>query len=241
MNIHPGAGGTESQDWAEMLYRAYTRWAEKKGFKLEVLDFLEGEEAGVKNVTLLISGLNSYGYLKHENGIHRLVRISPFDANKKRHTSFSAVHVSPELSENVNIEVQEKDMRIDTYRSSGAGGQHINKTDSAVRITHHPSGIVVACQSERSQIKNKATAMKMLKARLYELAQEEKEKEIESKSGERKDISWGNQIRSYVFHPYSMVKDLRTGIETSDVNGVMDGNFDPFIDASLRNIKRNKS
>ena len=241
LNIHPGAGGTESQDWAEMLYRAYTRWAEKKGFKLEVLDFLEGEEAGVKNVTLLISGLNSYGYLKHENGIHRLVRISPFDANKKRHTSFSAVHVSPELSENVNIEVQEKDMRIDTYRSSGAGGQHINKTDSAVRITHHPSGIVVACQSERSQIKNKATAMKMLKARLYELAQEEKEKEIESKSGERKDISWGNQIRSYVFHPYSMVKDLRTGIETSDVNGVMDGNFDPFIDASLRNIKRNKS
>jgi peptide chain release factor 2 len=240
LNIHPGAGGTESQDWAEMLYRAYTRWAEKKGFKLEVLDFLEGDEAGVKNVTLLISGLNSYGYLKHENGIHRLVRISPFDANKKRHTSFSAVHVSPELSENVNIEVQEKDMRIDTYRSSGAGGQHINKTDSAVRITHHPSGIVVACQSERSQIKNKATAMKMLKARLYELAQEEKEKEIESKSGERKDISWGNQIRSYVFHPYSMVKDLRTGIETSDVNGVMDGNFDPFIDASLRNIKRNK-
>ena len=241
LNIHPGAGGTESQDWAEMLYRAYARWAEKRGFKLEVLDYLEGEEAGVKNVTLLISGLNSYGYLKHENGIHRLVRISPFDANKKRHTSFSAVHVSPELSEDVNIEVQEKDIRIDTYRSSGAGGQHINKTDSAVRITHHPSGIVVACQSERSQIKNKATAMKMLKARLYELAQEEKEKEIESKSGERKDISWGNQIRSYVFHPYSMVKDLRTGVETSDVNGVMDGNFDTFIDASLRNIKRVKN
>lgn len=241
LNIHPGAGGTESQDWAEMLYRAYARWAEKRGFKLEILDYLEGEEAGVKNVTLLISGLNSYGYLKHENGIHRLVRISPFDANKKRHTSFSAVHVSPELSEDVNIEVQEKDIRIDTYRSSGAGGQHINKTDSAVRITHHPSGIVVACQSERSQIKNKATAMKMLKARLYELAQEEKEKEIESKSGERKDISWGNQIRSYVFHPYSMVKDLRTGVETSDVNGVMDGNFDTFIDASLRNIKRVKN
>ena len=241
LNIHPGAGGTESQDCAEMLYRAYARWAEKRGFKLEILDYLEGEEAGVKNVTLLISGLNSYGYLKHENGIHRLVRMSPFDANKKRHTSFSAVHVSPELSEDVNIEVQEKDIRIDTYRSSGAGGQHINKTDSAVRITHHPSGIVVACQSERSQIKNKATAMKMLKARLYELAQEEKEKEIESKSGERKDISWGNQIRSYVFHPYSMVKDLRTGVETSDVNGVMDGNFDTFIDASLRNIKRVKN
>lgn len=240
LNIHPGAGGTESQDWAEMLYRAYARWAEKKGFKLDILDYLEGEEAGVKNVTLLISGLNSYGYLKHENGIHRLVRISPFDANKKRHTSFSAVHVSPELSEDVNIEVQDKDIRIDTYRSSGAGGQHINKTDSAVRITHHPSGIVVACQSERSQIKNKATAMKMLKARLYELAQEEKEKEIESKSGERKDISWGNQIRSYVFHPYSMVKDLRTGVETSDVHGVMDGNFDTFIDASLRDIKRVK-
>lgn len=240
LNIHPGAGGTESQDWAEMLYRAYVRWAEQRSFKVEILDYLEGEEAGIKNLTLMISGINAYGFLKNENGIHRLVRISPFDANKKRHTSFTAVHVSPELPDDIDVDIQDKDIRVDTYRSSGAGGQHINKTDSAVRLTHHPTGIVVACQSERSQIKNKATAMKMLQARLYELAQEEKEKEIEAKSGERKDISWGNQIRSYVFHPYSMVKDLRTGVETSDVSGVMDGNFDPFIDASLRNITRSK-
>jgi len=234
LNIHPGAGGTESHDWASMLFRAYSRWAEQKGFEVDIVDYQDGEEAGIKNVTLLIKGINAYGFLKAENGVHRLVRISPFDANKKRHTSFVSVHVSPEISDDVEIDLNEKDMRIDTYRASGAGGQHINKTDSAVRITHAPTGIVVACQNERSQIKNKATALKMLKARLYELANEEKQKEIDSKSGERKDISWGNQIRSYVFHPYNMVKDLRTGHETGNVHAVMDGDFDPFIDAWLR-------
>ncbi|MDH5720875.1 MAG: peptide chain release factor 2 [Spirochaetia bacterium] len=234
LNIHPGAGGTESQDWADMLYRAYLRWAERSGFAVDIIDYQEGEEAGIKNVTILVKGLYAYGYLKAENGIHRLVRISPFDSNKRRHTSFSAVHVSPEISEDIEIDIQEKDLRIDTYRASGAGGQHVNKTDSAVRITHAPTGIVVACQNERSQTKNKATAMKLLKARLYERAEEEKQKEIESKSGERKDISWGNQIRSYVFHPYNMVKDLRTGHETGNIQAVMDGDFDAFIDAFLR-------
>ncbi|MCB1200682.1 MAG: peptide chain release factor 2 [Leptospiraceae bacterium] len=234
LNIHPGAGGTESQDWADMLYRAYSRWCEKSQFNVAVVDYQEGEEAGIKNVTLHVKGTNAYGFLKAENGIHRLVRISPFDANKKRHTSFAAVHVSPEISDDVEIDINEKDLRVDTFRSSGAGGQHVNKTESAIRITHHPTGIVVACQTERSQIQNRETAMSMLRARLYELAQEEKQKEIESKSGERKDISWGNQIRSYVFHPYNMVKDLRTGQQTSDVQGVMNGNFDPFIDAFLR-------
>jgi peptide chain release factor 2 len=234
LNIHPGAGGTESHDWADMLFRAYSRWAEKKGFKCEIIDYNAGEEAGIKNVTLYIQGANAYGFLKAENGVHRLVRISPFDSNKRRHTSFVSVHVSPEISDDVEVEINEKDLRVDTYRSSGSGGQHINKTDSAVRITHMPSGIVVACQNERSQIKNRSTAMKMLKARLYENAQEEKQKEIDSKSGEKKDISWGNQIRSYVFHPYNMVKDLRTGYETADVHGVMDGEFDPFVDAFLR-------
>ncbi len=236
MNIHPGAGGTESQDWAEMLLRAYTRYCERVGFSVEMLDYQEGEEAGIKNATLYVKGQNAYGFLKAENGIHRLVRISPFDANKRRHTSFAAVHVSPELSDDVQIEVLDKDLRIDTYRSSGAGGQHVNKTESAVRITHIPTGIVVACQTERSQIQNRETALKMLKARLYEKAQEEKQKEIEAKSGERKDISWGNQIRSYVFHPYNMVKDLRTGHETADVHGVMNGEFDEFIDAYLRQL-----
>lgn len=234
VNIHPGAGGTESNDWADMLYRAYVRWAEKKGLNISIIDYQEGDEAGIKNVTLLIKGPNTYGYLKAENGIHRLVRISPFDANKKRHTSFAAVHVSPEIFDDVEVEINDKDIRIDTYRASGAGGQHVNKTDSAVRITHAPTGIVVSCQNERSQIKNRATAMKLLKARLYELAQEEKQKELDKKSGERKDISWGNQIRSYVFHPYHMVKDLRTGHETSDAQGVLDGDFGPFIDAFLR-------
>lgn len=234
VNIHPGAGGTESQDWADMLYRAYLRWAEQHNFSIELIDYLEGDEAGIKNVTLLIKGENAYGYLKAENGIHRLVRISPFDSNKKRHTSFCSVHVSPEISDDVEVDINEKDLRIDTYRSSGAGGQHINKTDSAVRITHQPTGIVVACQNERSQIKNKSTAMKLLKAQLYELARQEKAEEIESKAGERRDISWGNQIRSYVFHPYNMVKDLRSGHETGNVQAVMDGAFDPFIDAFLR-------
>lgn len=234
LNIHPGAGGTESHDWADMLFRAYSRWGENRGFKVEIVDYQAGEEAGIKNVTLYIQGINAYGYLKAENGVHRLVRISPFDSNKRRHTSFVSVHVSPEISDDVEIEINEKDLRVDTYRSSGSGGQHINKTDSAVRITHNPTGIVVACQNERSQIKNRSTAMKMLKARLYELAQEEKQREISSKSGEKKDISWGNQIRSYVFHPYNMVKDLRTGHETADVHGVMNGAFDPFIDSFLR-------
>jgi len=241
LNIHPGAGGTESHDWAGMLYRAYSRWAESKGFDVEVVDYQEGEEAGIKNVTMLIKGVNAYGFLKAENGVHRLVRISPFDANKKRHTSFVSVHVSPELSDDVDIDINEKDIRIDTYRSSGAGGQHINKTDSAVRITHFPTGLVVACQNERSQIKNRSTAMKILKARLYELARDEKQKEIDSKAGEKKDISWGNQIRSYVFHPYNMVKDLRTGYETGDVHGVMDGDFDPFIDSYLRQLSAEKN
>lgn len=234
LNIHPGAGGTESHDWADMLYRAYARWCEKKGYNATVIDYQEGDEAGIKNVTLQIKGPNAYGFLKAENGVHRLVRISPFDSNKKRHTSFASVHISPELPDDIDIEVNEKDLRIDTYRASGAGGQHVNKTDSAVRMTHQPTGIVVSCQNERSQIKNRATAMKMLKARLYELAQEEKQKEIEEKAGERKDISWGNQIRSYVFHPYNMVKDLRTGYETSNTQAVMDGDFDAFIDAFLR-------
>lgn len=234
INLHPGAGGTESQDWADMLFRAYSRYIEKAGFTGNVVDYQEGEEAGIKNVTIHVKGSNAYGFLKSENGIHRLVRISPFDANKKRHTSFAAVHVSPEISDDVEIEINDKDLRIDTYRSSGAGGQHVNKTDSAVRITHFPTGIVVSCQTERSQIQNRDTAMSMLKARLYEQAKAEKEKEIDSKSGERKDISWGNQIRSYVFHPYTMVKDLRTGHQTGDAQGVMDGNFDPFIDAWLR-------
>jgi len=239
VNIHPGAGGTESQDWADMLTRAYMRYGEKAGFNVELIDYQEGEEAGIKNATLLVSGPNAYGYLKAENGIHRLVRISPFDSNKRRHTSFAAVHVSPEISDDVEIEILEKDLRIDVYRASGAGGQHVNKTESAVRMTHLPTGVVVSSQTQRSQIQNRLTCMKMLKARLYEMARAEKEAEIESRSGERKDISWGNQIRSYVFHPYSMVKDLRTGEETSQVQNVMDGDFGPFIDAFLRNKKRN--
>ena len=233
LNIHPGAGGTESQDWADMLHRAYTRWAERKGFQINVIDHQGGEEAGVKNVTLLIKGEYAFGFLKSENGVHRLVRISPFDANKKRHTSFASVHVSPELPDDVEVDLQEKDLRVDTFRASGAGGQHINKTDSAVRISHIPTGLVISCQNERSQIKNRSTAMKMLKARLYELAISEKKKEIESKSGERKDISWGNQIRSYVFHPYNLVKDIRTGHETGNIQAVMDGGFDSFMYAYL--------
>ena len=234
LNIHPGAGGTESQDWADMLYRAYRRWAEYRNFNVDLVDYQEGEEAGVKNITLLVKGRNVFGFLKSENGVHRLVRISPFDSNKRRHTSFASVHVSPEISDDIDVEIQEKDIRVDTFRASGAGGQHVNKTDSAVRLSHMPTGIVVSCQNERSQIKNRGTAMKILKARLYEMAQKEKQKEIESKSGDRKNISWGNQIRSYIFHPYNLVKDLRTGYETGNIQSVMDGNFDPFIDAYLR-------
>ncbi len=236
VNINSGAGGTESQDWAEMLLRMYTRWFEQKGFRTETVDIQPGEEAGIKSATLIARGTNAFGYLKSENGVHRLVRISPFDSNKRRHTSFASVHITPEVDDNIDIEVDEKDLRVDTYRSSGAGGQHVNKTDSAIRLTHIPTGIVVACQNERSQHKNRATAMKMLKARLYELEQQKMKDDIESRSGEKRDVAWGSQIRSYVFHPYKMVKDLRTNHETSNVDSVMDGNLDPFIDAYLKSL-----
>lgn len=235
-NIHPGAGGTESQDWAEMLLRMYTRYFEKKGFHVDLVDHQEGEGAGIKNATLLVQGENVFGYLKGENGIHRLVRISPFDSNKRRHTSFVSVHVTPEVDDDINIVIDEKDLRIDTYRSSGAGGQHVNKTDSAVRMTHIPTGIVVQCQNERSQIKNRATAMKMLKARLYEMEQEKNKEELQKKSGEKKDIAWGSQIRSYVFHPYNLIKDHRTDYETANISPVMDGDLDQFIFSYLKYI-----
>ncbi|WP_246203873.1 peptide chain release factor 2 [Pallidibacillus pasinlerensis] len=234
LELHPGAGGTESQDWCSMLLRMYTRWAEQKGFKVEVLDYLPGEEAGVKSVTLSIQGRNAYGYLKAEKGIHRLVRISPFDSNGRRHTSFVSCEVMPEVSDDIEIEVRPEDIRVDTYRASGAGGQHVNKTSSAVRITHIPTGIVVASQAQRSQIQNRETAMKMLKAKLYQKEVEEQEKKLAEIRGEQKEIGWGSQIRSYVFHPYSMVKDHRTNVETGNVNAVMDGEIDQFIDAYLR-------
>ncbi|RGR87378.1 peptide chain release factor 2 [Heyndrickxia coagulans] len=234
LELHPGAGGTESQDWCSMLLRMYTRWGEKKGFKVETLDYLPGDEAGVKSVTLLFKGHNAYGYLKAEKGIHRLVRISPFDAAGRRHTSFVSCEVMPEIDDNIEVEVRPEDLRIDTYRASGAGGQHINKTSSAVRITHIPTGIVVSCQSERSQIQNREQAMKMLKAKLYQKEVEEKEKQLAEIRGEQKEIGWGSQIRSYVFHPYSMVKDHRTNVETGNVQAVMDGEIDLFIDAYLR-------
>lgn len=235
LEIHPGAGGTESQDWAEMLLRMYTRWAEKRSFKVEILDYLNGEEAGLKSVTLLIKGYNAYGYLKAEKGVHRLVRISPFDASGRRHTSFSSVDVLPELDDDIGIEIKAEDLKIDTYRASGAGGQHINTTDSAVRITHIPTNTVVTCQTERSQIKNRERAMKILKARLYEQQIKQQEKELAELRGEQKDIGWGSQIRSYVFHPYSLVKDHRTNTEVGNVNAVMDGEIDLFIDTFLRN------
>lgn len=239
LELHPGAGGTESQDWADMLLRLYTRWAEKSGYKVETLDYLAGEEAGVKSVTLLIKGLNAYGYLKAEKGIHRLVRISPFDSSGRRHTSFVSVNVMPEIDDDVEVEIRAEDIKIDTYRSSGAGGQHVNTTDSAVRITHLPTNIVVTCQSERSQIKNRERALKILKARLYEKKLEEQQEEINSLKGEQTEIGWGNQIRSYVFHPYSMVKDHRTQMEVGNVQAVMDGEIQPFIESYLRSkIKR---
>lgn len=234
LELHPGAGGTESQDWCSMLLRMYTRWGEKKGFKVETLDYLPGDEAGVKSVTLLFKGHNAYGYLKAEKGIHRLVRISPFDAAGRRHTSFVSCEVMPEIDDNIEVEIRPEDLRVDTYRASGAGGQHINKTSSAVRITHIPTGIVVSCQSERSQIQNREQAMKMLKAKLYQKEVEEKEKQLAEIRGEQKEIGWGSQIRSYVFHPYSMVKDHRTNVETGNVQAVMDGEIDLFIDAYLR-------
>ncbi|MCB1121203.1 MAG: peptide chain release factor 2, partial [Verrucomicrobiae bacterium] len=234
LTIHSGAGGTESCDWAEMLYRMYTRWAERNGFEVEVQDMQQGEEAGLSRVTMLISGDNAYGYAKAERGVHRLVRISPFDSNKRRHTSFCSVDVIAEIADDSDIEIKEEELRIDTYRSSGAGGQHVNKTESAIRITHLPTGIVVACQNERSQHKNRATAMRMLKSRLYEKIEDEKRAEMDKFYGEKGEIGWGNQIRSYVFQPYQMVKDLRTGLDTSDIQGVMDGDLSRFIHGWLR-------
>ena len=234
LELHPGAGGTESQDWAEMLLRMYTRWADKQGYKVETLDYLPGDEAGVKSVTLLIKGHNAYGYLKAEKGVHRLVRISPFDSSGRRHTSFVSCDVMPEIDDDIEIDVRPDELKIDTYRSSGAGGQHINTTDSAVRITHIPTGVVVTCQTERSQIKNRERAMKMLKSKLYEREIQRQEEEAAQLRGEQKEIGWGSQIRSYVFHPYSMVKDHRTNKESGNVQAVMDGDVTPFIDAYLR-------
>jgi peptide chain release factor 2 len=238
ITIHPGAGGTESQDWANMLFRMYMRWSENSGFAIDVIDYTPGDEAGIKGATVLIKGDYAYGLLKSEKGIHRLVRISPFDANKRRHTSFASVEVTPEMSDDIDLEINESELRIDTYRASGAGGQHVNRTDSAVRITHMPSGIVVQCQNERSQHKNKASAMKVLKSKLYDLRRKELEEKKLEKAGEKKDISWGNQIRSYVFQPYTMVKDHRTGEETGSVEYVLDGDLSRFIYAFLREQRK---
>lgn len=233
LTIHPGAGGTESQDWASMLMRMYLRFAERQGFETDIMDLQPGEEAGIKSVTIEIKGDYAYGYLKAENGVHRLVRISPFDANKRRHTSFASVFVLPEIDENIDVEINPADLRIDTYRASGAGGQHVNKTDSAIRITHIPTGIVVQCQNERSQHKNKANALKILAARLYQLKLEEQRAKKKEYEESKRDIAWGSQIRSYVFHPYNMVKDHRTNYETSNVQQVMDGDIYPFIEKYL--------
>ena len=234
VTLHSGAGGTESCDWTEMLLRMYQRWAEKRGFGFEVLDFLDGEGAGLKSVTFQIDGENAFGYMRSEKGVHRLVRISPFDASGRRHTSFASCDLLPELDDDVKVDIDPDDLRIDTYRSSGAGGQHVNKTESAIRITHMPSGIVVQCQNERSQFKNKDRAMKMLKAKLHSVRQEEQMQKISGIRGEVKDIAWGSQIRSYVFHPYSMVKDHRTNFEVGATDGVMDGGLDGFITAYLQ-------
>jgi len=233
LTIHPGAGGTESQDWAQMLMRMYLRWIENNGFEYDILDLQSGDEAGIKSVTIEVKGKFAYGYLKAEAGVHRLVRISPFDANSRRHTSFASVFVYPEIDDNIEIRVDQNDLRIDTYRASGAGGQHVNKTSSAVRITHIPSGIVVQCQSERSQLRNKDSAMKILMSRLYQKKKEEDAEKMSELTKTKKDIAWGSQIRSYVFHPYNMVKDHRTGIETGNTQAVMDGHLDEFIHGYL--------
>jgi peptide chain release factor 2 len=233
VEINAGAGGTESQDWAEMLQRMYTRWAERHGFKTELIDYHGGEQAGIKSATVLVKGENAYGNLKVESGVHRLVRISPYDANARRHTSFSSVWVYPEVDEDIDVQVEEKDLRIDTYRSSGAGGQHVNTTDSAVRITHIPTGIVVACQNERSQHKNRASAMKQLKARLYEAELQKREAEANAANAAKTDIGWGHQIRSYVLQPYQLVKDLRTGVTSTSPTDVLDGDLDRFMAAAL--------
>jgi peptide chain release factor 2 len=238
LTIHPGAGGTESQDWAEMLFRMYLRFAQRQKFQADIMDYQDGDEAGLKSVSIEMKGPHAYGTLKAEAGVHRLVRISPFDANKRRHTSFASVFVYPEVDDAVEITIDPSDLRIDTYRSSGAGGQHVNKTSSAVRITHLPTNIVVQCQNERSQHQNKANAMKMLMSRLYQLRKEEEDRKIQAMEKQKKDISWGNQIRSYVFHPYNMVKDHRTDTETSDVQAVMDGDLDAFIKAYLLEFNR---
>lgn len=233
VSIHPGAGGTESQDWAQMLMRMYLRWADSHNFKTKIIDILPGEEAGIKSVTIMVAGEYAYGYLKAEAGIHRLVRISPFDASKRRHTSFASVFVYPEIEEDIEIDIKDDDLRIETFRASGAGGQHVNKTSSAVRITHIPTGVVVQCQNERSQHKNKATAMKVLRSKLYELKEEEQAKKMEEILSEKKEIAWGSQIRSYILQPYQMVKDHRTNLEVGNVNAVLDGDIDQFIDAYL--------
>ena len=241
LKLNAGAGGTESCDWCGMLYRMYTRWAEKKGFQVEVLDYLDGDEAGIKSVTFQVNGENAYGYLKAEKGVHRLVRISPFNAQGKRQTSFVSLDVMPNIEEDLDVEINDEDLRIDTYRSSGAGGQHINKTSSAIRITHLPTGIVVQCQNERSQFQNKDKAMQMLKAKLYMLKQEENAQKLSGIRGEVKEIGWGSQIRSYVFQPYTMVKDHRTNYETGNVDAVMDGSLDGFINAYLKWISTGKA
>ena len=237
ITIHAGAGGTESCDWASMLFRMYRRWIERRGWSENIEDFLPGEEAGIKSVTMHIKGDYAFGYTKAERGVHRLVRISPFDSNSRRHTSFASVEVMPDIEDDVEIEIDEKDLRVDTYRSSGAGGQHVNKTDSAIRLTHLPTGIVVACQSGRSQHMNRANAMKMLKVKLFAIKEEERRKESENIAGEKTEMGWGNQIRSYVLHPYQMVKDLRTNTETGNTSAVLDGDIDQFIDAWLRTLK----
>lgn len=233
VSLHPGAGGTEAQDWADMLLRMYLRWAERKGYKVEVVDCLPGDGAGIKSVTFTVEGPYAYGHLRAEAGIHRLVRISPFDASARRHTSFASVFVYPDIEQDFEVEVRDEDLRIDTFRASGAGGQHVNKTDSAVRITHLPSGIVVCCQNERSQHRNKATAMKILRARLYEIEMEKKQEKMEELHKSKKEIAWGSQIRSYVLHPYRMVKDHRTGVEVGNTDAVLDGEIDQFIEAYL--------
>ena len=240
LTLHPGAGGTESQDWAEMLYRMYSKWSASNGYTVKELDYLEGDEAGIKSVTFSVSGENAYGYLKGEMGVHRLVRISPFDSGGRRHTSFASLEVLPEITEDIILEINPEDLRIDTYRASGAGGQHINKTDSAVRITHIPTNIVVACQSERSQTQNKETAMKMLKSKLLELKEKEQKDKIEDLKGVQKDIAWGSQIRSYVFCPYTLVKDHRTNFEVGNVEAVMNGDLNGFMEAYLKYITKNK-
>jgi len=237
VTIHPGAGGVESQDWAQMLMRMYFRWAETHDYKTEIADLQTGEEAGIKGVTFTVAGPYAYGYLKAEAGIHRLVRISPFDANKRRHTSFAAVLIYPEIEDDIVVEIRDEDLKIDTYRSSGAGGQHVNKVSSAVRITHLPTGIIVACQSERSQLRNRELAMKIVRSRIYDLTLKSREKKIEGFIGDKKDISWGNQIRSYTLQPYRLVKDHRTNVEMGDVDSVLDGRIDVFITAYLKSIR----